>query len=70
MSRATNVTDSNGNHMFIIDTTGFTNGQYVFKMWVVNDTTQAVARGDMWGVQISSLALEFDIDNPILPPCL
>jgi len=57
------VTDSSGEHMFVIDTTSFTNGQYVFKIRVVNDSISMVSSCELWGIQISSLSLDFDIDK-------
>ncbi len=63
-SRITNTTDLNGRHMFVIDTTGYTNGEYMFRVWVENESySTSVARDDRWDIQISSLSLDFEIDK-------
>lgn len=63
ISSQTGVSDADGRYSFLVDTSTFTNGMYVFKMWMENETSQIVARGDFWGIQISSLQLDFDIDK-------
>jgi len=55
------TTDGNGEVMYEVNTSGFSNGQYAFKMMVTDG--QYVSRGDAWGVQLSSLSLDFDIDK-------
>ncbi len=60
----TNTTDSYGQHEFVINTIGFSTGEYMFRMWVENESySTPVARDDIWDIQISSLSLEFDIDK-------
>ena len=54
-------TDGNGEAHFVINTTGFTSGWYNFGIVICNKTTQTVSRGDVWGLQISSLSLEFEL---------
>ncbi len=64
VNSTTNVTDSNGNLMYVINTSGFSTGWYNFWMDVTNSSlSPSVATGDIWGVQISSLSLDFDLDK-------
>ena len=60
-----NTTDINGYLMYVINTSTFSNGQYMFQMLVYNESLPQpnVARGDAWGIQISSIALDFDINR-------
>jgi len=63
-STVTNTTDENGEHMFVIDTSGFATGEYIFKVWVENESSSIpVARDDRWGIQISSLSIDFETDK-------
>ena len=63
-STVTNTTDENGEHMFVIDTFGFATGEYMFKVWVENESySMPVARDDRWGIQISSLSIDFETDK-------
>ncbi len=63
VTNQTNRTDEFGDAKFVINTTGFTNGDYIIKMVVYNQTRQEVARENIQGIQISSLQLDFEIDK-------
>lgn len=64
------TTNENGTAYFIINTSDLSNGQYMIQMIVANQSLQGqnVARGDLWGLQISSLELDFDIDKDRYKP--
>jgi len=64
ISTVKNQTDEIGRHMFVIDTTGFETGEYMFRMWVENGSYwPPVAKDDIWDLQISSLQLDFNINK-------
>lgn len=64
VNSTTNTTDSNGNLMYVINTSGFSTGWYNFRMDIANSSLNpSVATGDVWGIQISSLSLEFDLNK-------
>ncbi len=59
-----NTTDSNGEVGYVINTSGFSTGWYMFEIWIYNQSfTPKVARGDVHGIQISSMSLDFELNK-------
>ncbi|MBU1940932.1 MAG: carboxypeptidase-like regulatory domain-containing protein, partial [Candidatus Thermoplasmatota archaeon] len=64
------TTNDSGHAYIVINTSSFTNGQYMLRMFVANESQSfpQVARADAWGLQVSSLLLNFDLDKQKYKP--
>ena len=62
ITTVSDLTDETGQFCLAVNTTGYSNGDYIFAIILYNQSEQRVYRDDRW-IQISSYRFDFNIDK-------